>query len=163
MAAPSQATGTHAHSNWLDRVVAQFSPHAALRRMQARAALAYYEAAQPSRLRKFRRDQSGPNALAERGAVALRTQMRYLERNHDITRGSLDVLVNNTVGPNGIGIEFQPRKLDGTIHDDYAAQLGEAHEDWQRRPEVTHAHDWQACQRLIGRTYYRDGEDFNQQ
>jgi lambda family phage portal protein len=161
MAKPSPQPS--AHANWVDRIVAQFAPHAALRRLQARSALAYYEAAQPSRLRKFRRDQSGPNALAERGAVALRTQMRYLERNHDITRGSLDVLVNNTVGPNGIGIEFQPRKLDGTIHDDYAAQLAEAHEDWQRHPEVTHAHDWQACQRLIGRTYYRDGEEFNQQ
>ena len=99
---------------------------------------------------------------AERGAVALRTQMRYLERNHDITRGSLDVLVNNTVGPNGIGIEFQPRRLDGSIHDQYARDLADAHAEWQRRPEVTLRRDWQNCERVIARTWYRDGESFAQ-
>lgn len=144
--------------NWLDRAIAAVSPHTAVKRMHARAVLASYEAAQPSRLRKFRRDQSGPNRLAEKGAVALRTQMRYLERNHDITKGSLDVLVNNTVGPNGIGVEFQPRKLDGSIHEAYARQLTDLYEDWQRRPEVTQRRDWQAVQRVVARTKFRDGE-----
>jgi len=148
--------------NWLDRAIAAVSPHTAVKRMHARAVLASYEAAQPSRLRKFRRDQSGPNRLAEKGAVALRTQMRYLERNHDITKGSLDVLVNNTVGPNGIGVEFQPRKLDGSIHEAYARQLTDLYEDWQRRPEVTQRRDWQAVQRVVARTKFRDGECFAQ-
>jgi lambda family phage portal protein len=149
--------------NWLDRLIQPLSPQWALKRMHARAVLATYEAAQPSRLRKHRRDQSGPNRLAEKSAVALRIQMRYLERNHDITKGSLDVLVNNTVGPNGIGIEFQPRKMDGTIHDVYAKQLAEAYEDWQRKPEVTHRRDWQNVQRTTARTKFRDGEAFAQQ
>jgi lambda family phage portal protein len=149
--------------NWLDRLIEPISPQWALKRMHARAVLATYEAAQPSRLRKHRRDQSGPNRLAEKSAVALRTQMRYLERNHDITKGSLDVLVNNTVGPNGIGIEFQPRKMDGTIHDAYAKQLAEAYEEWQRKPEVTHRRDWQNVQRTMARTKFRDGEGFAQQ
>ncbi len=148
--------------NWLDRAIAAVSPHAAVKRMHARAVLASYEAAQPSRLRKFRRDQSGPNRLAEKGAVALRTQMRYLERNHDITKGSLDVLVNNTVGPNGIGVEFQPRKLDGSIHEAYARQLADLWENWQRRPEVTQRRDWQNVQRVVARTKFRDGECFAQ-
>ena len=148
--------------NWIDRLIEPFSPQATLRRLRARAAIASYEAATPSRLRKFRRDGSGPNLLAEKSAVALRTQMRYLERNHDIVKGSLDVLVNNTVGPNGIGIEFQPRKLDGTIHEDYAAQLAEAWEDWQRKPEVTQRRDWQNVQRIAARTKFRDGEVFAQ-
>jgi lambda family phage portal protein len=147
---------------WLDRVIASVDPRRAVRRLQARAALASYEAAQPSRLRKYRRDQSGPNRLAEKGAVALRTQMRYLERNHDITKGSLDVLVNNTVGPNGIGVEFQPRRLDGSIHDEYARALAEAWEEWQRRPEVTLRRDWQNVQRVVARTKFRDGECFAQ-
>lgn len=148
--------------NWLDRLIEPWSPRLALKRLHARAALASYEAATPSRLRKFRRDTSGPNRLAEKSAVALRTQMRYLERNHDITKGSLDVLVNNTVGPNGIGVEFQPRKLDGSIHDVYAKQLAEAYEDWQHRPEVTHRRDWQNVQRTVARTKFRDGECFAQ-
>jgi lambda family phage portal protein len=148
--------------NWLDRVIATVDPRRAVRRLNARAALASYEAAQPSRLRKFRRDQSGPNALAEKGAVALRTQVRYLERNHDVTKGALDVLVNNTVGPNGIGLEFQPRRLDGSIHDQYARALAEAWEEWQRRPEVTLRRDWQNVQRVVARTKFRDGEAFAQ-
>jgi lambda family phage portal protein len=148
--------------NWLDRLIEPWSPQSALKRLHARAVLASYEAAVPSRLRKFRGDKSGPNRLAEKGAVALRTQMRYLERNHDITKGSLDVLVNNTVGPNGIGVEFQPRKMDGSIHEDYAQQLADAYEDWQRRPEVTHRRDWQAVQRVVARSKFRDGEVFAQ-
>jgi lambda family phage portal protein len=148
--------------NWLDRLIEPLAPRLALKRLQDRAVLAGYEAATPSRLRKFRKGNVGPERLAEKSAVALRTQMRYLERNHDITKGSLDVLVNNTVGPNGIGVEFQPRKLDGSIHDAYAAQLAEAYEDWQRRPEVTHRRDWQNVQRTVARTKFRDGEVFAQ-
>lgn len=149
--------------NAVDRLIEFFAPRAAVRRAAARAVLATYEAATATRLRKFRRDQSGPNQLAQKGAVALRTQMRYLERNHDLTRGSLDVLVNNTVGPNGIGVEFQPRRADGSIHEEYAAQLAEAWEDWQRHPEVTWRRDWQNVQRVVARTWYRDGECFAQQ
>lgn len=147
---------------WFDRFVASLDPQRGVKRLHARTVLATYEAATPSRNRKFRSDKSGPNVLAERGAVALRTQMRYLERNHDITKGSLDVLVNNTVGPNGIGVEFQPRKLDGSIHEEYAQRLGEAHEKWQRFPEVTRRRDWQNVQRIVARTKFRDGECFAQ-
>lgn len=149
-------------ANWLDKAILAVAPGWAASRMRDRVMFASYEAAQPSRLRKFRRDQSGPNRLAEKGAVPLRTQMRYLERNHDITKGSLDVLVNNTVGPNGVGVEFQPRKLDGTIHEDYAKLLAELFEQWQRRPEVTQRRDWQNVQRVVARTKFRDGECFAQ-
>jgi lambda family phage portal protein len=148
--------------NWLDRLIEPLAPHWALKRAHARAVLAHYEAAVPSRLRKYRKGNAGPERLAEKSAVALRTQMRYLERNHDITKGSLDVLVNNTVGPNGIGVEFQPRRLDGSIHEEYAQQLAEAFEDWQRRPEVTHRRDWQNVQRVLARSKFRDGEVFAQ-
>jgi len=146
----------------LDRLIAQISPERALRRAQARTALAYYEAAKPDHQRKFHRDRRGPNLLADQGAIALRTQMRHLDRNHDLVVGALNVLVNNTIGPQGIGVEFQPRRADGTIHTEYAAALAEAWRDWQRRPEVTWRHTWPQCQRLLARTWYRDGEAFSQ-
>lgn len=149
--------------NVIDRLVEYVSPGRAVRRMQNRMMLAYYEAAMPSRLRKFARDRSGPNSLVEKSAVALRTQMRHLERNHDITKGSIDVLVNNMIGPNGIGVEFQPRRRDGTIHEPYAGALAEAFEIWQRRPEVTRRRDWQNVQRVMARMKVRDGEGFAQQ
>lgn len=149
--------------NVIDRIIAIVDPARAVRRLHARSVLAHYEAAKPSKQRKFRTDVSGPDRLVDKGAIALRTQMRYLERNHDITKGSLDVLVNNAVGPNGIGVEFQPRRRDGQIHEQYARDLSEAFDEWGRRPEVTHRRDWQNTQRVVGRTWFRDGEVFAQE
>lgn len=123
---------------------------------------AYYEAAKPSRLRKHHRDGGSPNTLVQQGAVALRNQARFLERNHDLCRGAIRTLINNIVGPGGIGIEPQPRRADGTIHEDYARALREAHRDWQRRPEVTWRMTWSKAQRQMARLWLRDGEGFGQ-
>ncbi|RYF52820.1 MAG: phage portal protein [Comamonadaceae bacterium] len=149
--------------NFIDRLVAWQDPVRGLRRAQARLALAHYEGAKPSRQRKNRTDNSSPNALVGSGAAALRAHARYLERNHDLSRGALRVLVNNVVGPTGIGIEPQPRRMDGTIHTEYAAALREAHRDWQRKPEVTKKYRWPMAQRLMAYTWLRDGEAFAQE
>ena len=148
--------------NGIDRLVAWMDPQRGLSRLRSRTLLAHYEAAQPNPQRKFRRDGGSPNQLVEKGAVPLRNQMRYLDRNHDLVVGSLDVLVNNTVGAQGIGVEFQPRTLTGEIHTDYAKALSSAWRDWQRRPEVRWQHSYARCQRLLARTLYRDGEAFAQ-
>lgn len=148
----------------LDRMIAAVSPGRAVARASARQILAqYYEAAKPERVRKHYRDGASPDQIVSRGAVAVRAQMRHLQRNHDLARGALRVLVNNTIGPNGIGVEFQPRRADGSIHKDYAAALAEAYRDWQRRPEVTWRHHFSRCQRLVASSWFRDGEVFTQQ
>ncbi|HZJ81618.1 MAG TPA: phage portal protein [Guyparkeria sp.] len=148
--------------NPIDSLVGFFSPVAAVRRAQARRVMAYYEAANPSRLRKFRRDQGGPNRQTQQGAVAIRTQARHADQNHDIARGILDTLVNNTIGPKGIEVEPQPRATDGSIQRDYARDLLRAWRAWTHRPEVTGQHNWGQVQRLLARTWYRDGESFGQ-
>ena len=148
--------------NPVDRLVAWLDPQRGLERLRSRTLLAHYEAARPNPQRKFRRDGGSPNQLVEQGAVALRNQMRYLDRNHDLVVGSLDVLVNNTVGAQGIGVEFQPRLRSGEIHTEYASALSQAWRDWQRRPEVRWQHSYSRCQRLLARTLYRDGEAFAQ-
>lgn len=127
-----------------------------------KAARATYEAAKPSKQRKFYRDQSAPNVLVSQGAVALRNQARHLQRNHDIVRGIIRTMVNNIVGPNGIGIEPQPRTANGDIHEAYATALREAWRDWCIKPEVTHTHTWAGAQRLLAGTWLRDGEAFAQ-
>lgn len=137
-------------------------PAEKLRRAQARKVLAQYEGATKTRLRKSQRDNSSPNALVGQSATALRAHARYMERNHDIFRGALRVLVNNVVGPGGIGTEPQPRRFDGSIHTEYAAALREAHRDWRRKPEVTHRLAWPLAQRLGAYTWFRDGEFFSQ-
>lgn len=151
-----------AQLNLVDRVVAYFSAQQGLRRLQARTLLAHYEAAKPGKQRKFRSTGGAPDTLVGLAGQALRNQVRYLERNHDITRGAIATLVHNVVGPNGIGVEFQPRRMDGSIHTEYAEALTEAYRDWEKRPEVTWQHDWPAAQRMLARTWLRDGEGFGQ-
>lgn len=148
--------------NVIDRLVGYFAPHAALRRRAARSMLAQYEAAEPSRMRKFRRERGSQNEVVQLGAAAVRAQVRHLARNHDLARGALRTLVNNIVGAAGIGIEPQPRRLDGTIDSEYAAALVEAYRDWCRRPEVTHRLPWSRLQRAMVRAWVRDGEVFAQ-
>lgn len=148
--------------NTLDRLIGYFSPGAALRRRAARSVLAHYEAAEPSRLRKFHRERGSQNEMVQRGAIAIRAQARHLARNHDLARGALRTLVNNVVGAKGIGVEPQPRRLDGSIHADYAKALLEAYREWCRYPEVTQRLPWSRCQRAIARAWLRDGEAFGQ-
>ncbi|MFC5551764.1 phage portal protein [Massilia aerilata] len=148
--------------NAVDQVIAYLWPSAGLKRLAARNVLGQYEAANPSRMRKGRKANGSPNASAQRGAVALRGLARHLEENHDIARGALRTLVNNVVGPAGIGIEPQPRRKDGSIHNEYAAALRKAYRDWQQTPEVTQRHHWSKVQRLVAKTWLRDGECFSQ-
>ena len=149
--------------NIVDRIVAWHNPMAGIQRAQARQVLAYYEGAKQTKQRQRRTDNSSPDALVGSSAVTLRAHARYLERNHDLCRGALRVLVNNVIGPAGIGIEPQPRRVDGTIHKDYAAALRLAWKDWQRKPEVTGRYRWPLAQRLMAYTWLRDGEAFAQQ
>lgn len=148
--------------NTIDRLVAWFSPERAVRRMAARSALAYYEGAEPSRLRKFHRERGTANQLVRKAAKPLRDQARHLERNHDIVTGALRTFANNVVGASGVGIEPQPRRRDGTIHQDYADRLLEAWRDWERSPEVTRRFDWSRTQRMLAKSWARDGEVFAQ-
>lgn len=133
------------------------------KRAGAAAPRAEYEAAKPSRHRKLYRDGKSPNQLVDQGAAVIRGQIRYLERNHDLTRGAIRTLVNNFIGPNGISIDPQPRRADGTIHLEYAQALRRGFAEWSLRPEVTWRHSWAAAQRMLGRCWIRDGEVFAQE
>ncbi len=148
--------------NWIDRIVSYVSPSAGVRRENSRRVLAYYEAAKSDRLRKNRREAGSGNTAVSRAGSSLRQQARHLEQNYDIALGVLNVLVANVVGPTGIGVEPQPRRKDGSIHDEFSRQLINLYKDRSRRPEVTWCHDWAGAQRLLARTWFRDGEVFAQ-
>ena len=119
---------------------------------------AFYEAGRRDPQRKQRREPGSANTAILRAGLSLREQARHLDQNHDISIGILDTLIQNVVGPHGIGIEPQPRRTDGTIHDELARQLLTLWRDWQRVPEVTRCHNWPAAQRLAARSWLRDGE-----
>ena len=142
--------------NIVDRLVGFFSPVAGLQRFGARHALEKisassraHEASSPARSRKFYTDRLSPNQIVLQGAAALMAQARHMERNNDIARGILRTMTNNIVGPNGIGVEPQPRRRDGSIHEEYAAALRAAHREWRAAPEVTGLHTDAAMQRLL--------------
>lgn len=149
-------------ANRLDRLIAAVAPGWGLKRAHARRILAYYEAAKPDTLRKQRRETGSGDTAVSRAGSLLREQARHLEQNHDLSRGALQVLIANIVGPYGIGIEPQPRNADGTIDDDLAAQILNLWRDWSQRPEVTWSLDWPAMQRQLCRAWLRDGEVLTQ-
>lgn len=143
---------------WLDSAIAAISPEKAVRRAHARNILAAYEAAKPTVLRKQSRDSGSGDRWVAQAGPQLRNQARFLDGNHDLAKGVLNALVNNVVGANGIGIEPQPRTFGGEIHDDLADALLRLWKDWTRKPECTFTTDWAAAQRLLCRSWARDGE-----
>jgi lambda family phage portal protein len=145
-----------------DRVVSWFSPVAAVKRAHARTVLSYYEAAKPDRLHKNRRATGSANDDILRAGSNLRQIARHLEQNYDLALGVLNTLVVNTIGPHGIGIEPQPRNADGSINDGLARQILKLRKDWVRFPEVTRQHDWPSTERLLARSWFRDGDVFAQ-
>lgn len=152
-------------STAIDRIVGAVSPEAAFRRGSFRRANAYYDAATPNKQRPGLRTPFGDvsaNAVVDKGAAIMRAQMRNSDRNHDLVTGALNVLVANTIGSAGIGVEFQPRRRDGTIHTEYAKLLQYWWGEFCKRPEVTGVHTMAQVQRLVARSKYRDGEVFAQ-
>lgn len=145
-----------------DRVVAWINPVAGMRRAQARQVLAYYEAAKSDRLRKGRREPASGNVAVARAGHSLREQARHMEQNYDLALGVINTLVNNVVGKDGIGVEPQPRRADGSIDTDLARRILTLYKDWCKNPEVTQNHDWASAQRLLCRSWVRDGDVFAQ-
>ena len=156
------ATRKPAPPTLTDRLVAWINPVAAIKRHHARSVLSYYEAARPDRLRKGRRETGSGNDAVLRAGASLRQIARHMEQNYDLALGVLNTLVANIVGPSGIGIEPQPRRADGTIDDELARQILTLWRDWAMVPEVTRQHDWPSAQRLLCRSWLRDGEVFVQ-
>lgn len=148
--------------NLLDRAIATVAPTWAVKRIQARGMLAYHEAVKTTRLRRARTKEARGDAIVGMSAAKLRAYARDMERNHDISRGALNRLVQNIAGPRGITIEPQPRTKSGEIHEEFARQTLALWRDWGKRPEVTWQHDWPSAQRLLCRAWVRDGESLAQ-
>lgn len=150
-----------------DRLLINVAPAWAAARARNRAqALAYcqaYEAAESTHLRKQRREMGSGNAIVSMTGTALRNQARYLDRNHDIISGGLSTLVQNIVGTSGINIIPQPRDVAGNVVESVVDQIMPLYQEWSKRPEVTGMHDWAGAQRLLARTWFRDGECFVQE
>lgn len=149
--------------SWFNRkIIKAISPSWALQRARtARVLDAFYEAAQPTRLRKVRNDRRSANAQNERASWPITDQARHLDENFDIAVGVLNTLVANTVGT-GIQPEPQVMRKDGTPSEEMNSQLIKLRNDWRFRPEVTWTLSDGQMQATAARTYFRDGEVFGQ-
>lgn len=142
----------------VDRIIAQFSPESAFRRMQYRQAMAAYESADPSRLRKDRPDNRSGDALTYKAGSRIRGYARVQEQNYDLAESVLATLVDHVIGPDGISLEPTPRNRDGKINKAFAKQIAQLRKDWMRKPEVTGELSNTEVERLCFRAYCRDGE-----
>ena len=150
----------------LDRAIIAIAPSWGRKRVENRvrvqALSGAYEAVEQSRLRRQSRDYGSGNTAIAGSAVRLRNMARNLDRNHDLARGVLNVMVRNIIGADGIGVEPQPLNPDGTINIDLQKQLAELHREWRKQPEVTGEYNWARSEQLLCRTWLRDGEGFFQ-
>lgn len=148
--------------NWFDRyIINPFAPRMGVKRLVARRMLAYYEAAEPNGLHKWRTDRRSANTINERATLPVRTQARHLEENYDLATGILDVLVSNTIGT-GIQPEPQVMLVTGEPAEDVNRKLLKLYDDWIHTCEVTRQHGYYGWQRVMARTWFRDGEGFGQ-
>lgn len=151
----------------LESIIERIAPGWAAARSRSRMqALAYrqaYEAAAATHLRPQQRDMGSGNAIVSMTGTRLRDHARNLDRNHDIVSGGLSSVVQNIIGPTGINIVPTPRDAEGNVIESVVDQIMPLYAAWSKRPEVTWMHDFASVQRLIARTWLRDGEAFTQE
>ncbi len=84
--------------NILEKTIAALSPKWAKERSRNRVILNAYEAVQPSRMHKAKREVQSANTAVQQSAVSLREQARALDQNHDIVIGILDKMEERVLG-----------------------------------------------------------------
>jgi len=149
--------------NLVERAIASVSPRWALKRYAARMsieAVRKYEAAESSRLRPDNRSKGSADNVNRRAVEVLRERARYMDENFDIASGALDVLESKIVG-SGIRTHPMVRSSNGSeLARELNDRLADLWEEWTHRPEVARELNWAKCQRLLCRSWLRDGEGF---
>jgi len=148
-----------------DKFLLRVAPRFAAKREQSRLQYAAnkraYEAIELTRLRRERNDARSADQINSVSVDRLRFQARSLDENHDLARSVLNTLVSNIVGT-GLLTFPMVKDRNGDLLEDANVQLSKLWVDWSKRPEVTQEHNWQKCQQLAVRSWFRDGEIFTQ-
>ena len=125
---------------------------------KARKILRYYDASQMSSYHKVIRGGGNSGDSVTHNAVKnLRSWSRYLDENHDLTIGIFDNLVNRVVGA-GLTIEPIIKRKNGNLWPQVNDQLRDLWHEFWRRPEVTGEIPGNEVERLLVRSWLRDGE-----
>ncbi|HFS3484030.1 TPA: phage portal protein, partial [Escherichia coli] len=131
-------------------------------RLRSRALIMAYEAVKPTRTHKARRENRSADQLSKYGAVSLREQARFLDINHDLVIGVFDKLEERVIGARGIIVEPQPLRKNGEMAAELAADIRRLWAEWSVSPDVTGQYTRPVLERLLLRTWLRDGEVFAQ-
>ena len=156
--------------NFYERLLSVVSKRAALRHYRERMAFGdsisdlrfqqrAYEATERSRLRRRKIDQRSANQINQVSIESLRFQARNLEENHDLAKSILNTLVAFIVG-RGIGTIPMVKDAKGDLLPEVNQTIQKLWQRWGRRPEVTGQFSWGRMQRLLARSWLRDGEVF---
>jgi len=149
----------------IDDVIGVLAPGWQAKRARARLQVtqyqAAYDAAKPPRSRPSKQSRGSADVVTGQAGPRLWQQARYLEENHDLAKGVIDVLVGNIVGK-GIQVDPQIRTTNGDLAEDLNRQLREMYDRWGRSPDVTGEMDIGQIWRMSLRTALRDGEVFSQ-
>lgn len=149
----------------LTRLITPLFPGIAARRIQSQARLVaaqrYYDAVVSSDQRPRRGNNASADAVMDRAKSRLWEYARWLDENLDIATGILDDLVQNIVGC-GAGIEPLVRMGNGKPHSALNEQLSELWLEFWETPEITGELSGTEMERLVCRSWLRDGEVFAQ-
>lgn len=132
-----------------------------LRIQQLESAIRLYEGGKGTSQRPKRGSGASGDAVMAGTGNRLRETARYLEENDGITTGILDDLVNNIVGT-GLTVEPGARLAGGDPAEKLNQALRELWEEWHERPEITGQFPGSEAERMVARTWLRDGEVFVQ-
>jgi len=145
-------------TNLIDKAIAGIAPGWALRRQAARHALQAYEAARPNRNHKAQREPRSGDLAVQLAGKSLREQARWLDENHDLVTGIFDRLEERVIGSHGIGVEPMPIDNQGQVMSDFAAQIKDLWAEWSLAPEASGELSRPQMERLVCRSWLRDGE-----
>jgi lambda family phage portal protein len=144
--------------NWIDKALEPFAPARVAQRLAARQMIHAYEAAAPTRLHKAKGEAKSADLAVQLSGRSLREQARYLDENHDLVTGIFDRLEERVVGADGIGIEPIPLDLAGNRMNEFSAKIKEWWAEWSLHPETTGELTRPQMERLVCRSWLRDGE-----
>ena len=142
----------------LDSVLTPFFPRAVAKRLQARDVIYAFEAARPSRTHKAVKQNKSADGALQPALKSMREQIRALDENHDIVTGLFDRLEERVVGGPGIAVEPIPMRHDGTVHTVFASAIKALWSEWSLSPEASGELTRPQMERLVCRTWLRDGE-----
>ncbi len=90
----------------------------------------------------------------------LRGRARFLERNNDIVRRAVHLVINNTVGPTGIRFQSAAIKARGDDDKEARQKIETDFKEWSRQPTADGQMTMREAQALVERRKFIDGEVF---